>query len=104
MSDKGGVSMERKQVIAGAEEDFLMGKPCKDVGADCHHGQQGAASLLPHCMICGEIPERGIMDGIFVQGQFLCTSCEQDIVALDGDTVPREKYLAIANKLKKIIS
>ena len=96
--------MERKQVMASGEEDFIMRKPCKSAGADCCHGQQGTASLLPHCMICGEIPENGIMGGIFVQRQFLCDDCEQAIVALDGDAVPYEEYLAMAEKLKKIIS
>lgn len=94
--------MERKQVTADVREDVMMGK----ISGKQHIGccQQGESSLLPHCIICGEIPERGIMDGIFVQGQFLCEGCEQSIVALDGDAVPHEEYLAVANKLKKIIS
>lgn len=100
--NKGGVSMERKQVIAGAEEAVTGGRLGKKQYAGCC--QQGKASLLPHCMICGEIPERGIMDGIFIQGQFLCTACEQSIVTLDGDRVSREEYLAIAKKLKNLIS
>lgn len=102
MIDKGGVSMERKQVMAGMEENMPMGSVDKKRHSACCH--QGKASLLPHCIVCGEIPERGIMDGIFIQGQFLCESCEQDIVALDGDAMSSEEYLAVAKKIKKFIS
>ena len=94
--------MERKQVLVDVGTDLVLGNINKGACSCCH--KQGEASLLPHCIICGEVPEGGIMDGIFGQGQFLCTGCEQDIVALDGDAVSREEYLAMAEKLKKIIS
>ena len=63
-------------------------------------GVRDWASLLPHCMVCGEIPEGGIMGGIFVRGQFLCDDCERQIVAMDGDALPQEEYQAVADKLK----
>ena len=90
--------MERKQITAGVRENFTVGSVHKGrCSAHCHKEN---SSLLPHCLVCGEIPERGIMGGIFVQGQFLCDACEQEIVALDGNVLSRDEYLAVADKLK----
>ena len=95
--------MERKQTIAGVtagmnvKKAFTVGRVHKSCAKHCH---QECGSLLPHCIVCGEIPERGIMGGIFVQGQFLCDECEQNIVTLDGEALSNEEYLAVADKLK----
>lgn len=61
-----------------------------------------ADSLLPHCVVCGKVPPKGIMGGIFVRRQFICDCCEKEIVALDRSVLPEEKYLAVAGKLKRL--
>ncbi len=89
--------MERKQRTADRGELAVGKVNQRKCATHCH---KEGATLLPHCIVCGEIPEGGIMGGIFLQGQFLCDDCERQIVALDGDRLPQEEYQAVADKLK----
>ena len=79
--------MERKQRIADRGELAVGKVNQRKCATHCH---KEGATLLPHCIVCGEIPE----------GQFLCDDCERQIVALDGDRLPQEEYQAVADKLK----
>ncbi|BFH10383.1 hypothetical protein J6TS7_65970 [Paenibacillus dendritiformis] len=49
----------------------------------------------PHCIICGEASE----DGIVVVNQFICTSCEQEMVKTD---VQDRKYPFFIHRLKRL--
>lgn len=40
-------------------------------------------NLLPRCILCKEVPEKGIVDGFILIGQFICTGCEQKLLTLD---------------------
>lgn len=48
-----------------------------------------------HCIICGEVTE----DGIVVVNQFICTSCEQEMVKTD---VQDRKYPFFIHRLKRL--
>lgn len=53
--------------------------------------------LLPVCIVCGETPTLGIMDGVVLKGKFLCSSCEQHILSLE---VSSSDYGIVVEKLK----
>ena len=86
--------MEQKQILNSVNSDRRNTK-----------NTHNAESLLPKCIICGEVPANGIMGGIFVKGQFLCDCCEQRIVSLDEQKQSpetMEDYALITSKLKKL--
>ncbi|MDA8442504.1 MAG: hypothetical protein M0Z55_09025 [Peptococcaceae bacterium] len=55
------------------------------------------SNLLPKCILCGETPPMGIMDGVVLRSKFLCHGCEQKILDLDTCSID---YDAIIEKLK----
>ena len=55
--------------------------------------------LLPICLVCEQVPPEGIMGGIVINGNFLCTSCEKELLSVaEGDA----RYKLFQDKLKKI--
>ena len=61
---------------------------------------KGKGVLLPRCYICGEVPEEGIRGGIKLKRAFICTRCEQDIIAAD---VGSSQYRRLLEKIKMIL-
>ncbi len=55
------------------------------------------SKLLPICIVCGETPTLGIMDGVVLRGKFLCSACEHNILSLE---VASPDYEAVVQKLK----
>ncbi|HEX3015260.1 MAG TPA: sigma factor G inhibitor Gin [Desulfobacteria bacterium] len=56
-------------------------------------------NLLPVCIICGQTPSLGIMDGVILKGKFLCSNCEQHILSLEVDSADYEQ---VVEKLRPI--
>lgn len=57
-------------------------------------------NLLPKCILCKEVPERGIADGFVLIGQFICSGCEQKLLTLNYDD---PIYTMMVQTLKEII-
>lgn len=57
------------------------------------------SKLLPVCIVCGETPPLGIIDGVVLRGKFLCTNCENRILAMDLSSL---EYEAVVEKIKEI--
>lgn len=43
------------------------------------------AGLKQACLICGSIPERCFVRGIFIRGRYMCSRCEQEITEIGMD-------------------
>lgn len=99
--DKGGVWMDAKQAKVVLQKTASKHKKALYV---TENGQENLveSSVLPRCIICGKVPENGIMGGIFVKRHFICECCEKNIVALNRETQPEEQYFAIVGKLKQL--
>jgi hypothetical protein len=57
-------------------------------------------NLLPKCILCREVPERGIADGFVLIGQFICSGCEQKLLTLDYND---PLYAMMVQTLKDVI-
>jgi len=57
-------------------------------------------NLLPKCILCKEVPKRGIVDGFILIGQFICSGCEQKLLTLDYND---PTYSMMVQKLKEVI-
>jgi len=57
--------------------------------------------LLPRCLICGEVPEGGIRDGLKLKKGFICGGCERKIVYLEPGSL---EYEDIVGKLKAMLT
>jgi len=62
--------------------------------------EAGKDNLLPKCILCKEVPERGIVDGFILIGQFICTGCEQRLLTLDYSD---PTYTMMVQTLKEVI-
>lgn len=49
--------------------------------------------LLPQCVLCEEVPLRGIAGGYLINGMFLCESCESAILNLEVGSSQYKYYL-----------
>ncbi len=56
-------------------------------------------NLIPKCIVCGSTPYKGIHGGIFIGKEFLCYTCEEEIVLLESGDERSQYYL---NGLKVI--
>lgn len=45
-------------------------------------------NLLPRCQCCGKVPEKGLYDGIRVNGILFCRTCTQEVVS----STPKDSY------------
>lgn len=50
-------------------------------------------NLIPKCIVCGSTPYKGIHGGIFIGKEFLCYTCEGEIVLLESGSEGYEYYL-----------
>lgn len=57
-------------------------------------------NLLPKCILCKEVPNRGIAGGFLLTGQFICTDCEEKLLTLEYDD---PTYNMMVQKLKEVI-
>lgn len=64
------------------------------------HKEEERGTLLPRCLLCYMIPEKGIHGGIKVKKGFICKSCEKDIVNFE---VGSKNYLYLLEKIKKLL-
>lgn len=51
------------------------------------------------CLICGSIPEKCFIRGIFIRGRYMCSRCEQEITEIE---VEDWLYPVIQERLKRI--
>ncbi len=52
--------------------------------------------VLPVCSLCSKVPDKGLRDGFFLKGIFICSACEKRLLRcrpVDGE----EYTLMIAN-------
>jgi len=56
--------------------------------------------LLPRCVLCEEVPSRGIVGGYLINGMFLCETCESAILNLNVGSSQYEFYL---ERIKRIL-
>ena len=50
--------------------------------------------ILPVCMVCGQVPDKGIAGGFFIRRKFLCERCEG--IILHASTHSPEYLRAVA--------
>lgn len=55
--------------------------------------------LLPRCIVCQQVPARGIAGGFKIRKAFICHHCEQEILNLDTGS---PAYQQIINRLKQM--
>ncbi|MGF7185215.1 hypothetical protein GGQ84_001301 [Desulfitispora alkaliphila] len=56
-------------------------------------------NLVPKCIICEQVPEKGIVEGVFLNRKFICDSCEEHIAnVMPGD----QHYDEIVEKIRLI--
>jgi len=63
-----------------------------------HDVQRGI--LLPRCILCEQVPSGGIRGGIRLKKAFICTTCEQQLIHSDMDSI---NYQKILEKIKQIL-
>ncbi|UWG99158.1 sigma factor G inhibitor Gin [Dehalobacter sp. DCM] len=39
--------------------------------------------MYPKCAVCGQVPAKGLFDGLWLAGKLICTDCEQKIIVTD---------------------
>ena len=54
--------------------------------------------LLPICAICGQVPHKGLAEGICICGSFICSACEQEM--LHNSSYDEKALRSLAVKLK----
>lgn len=57
--------------------------------------------LLPQCLVCGQVPALGIREGVWVSGNFICESCEQELTTVRQED---QRYAYFVGKIKKLWS
>ena len=57
-------------------------------------------NLYPKCSICGVTPPEGLYDGIRLTGKFICSGCENHIIAVAPYT---EGYCENVQTVRKLI-
>lgn len=63
-------------------------------------GEVNLDNVLPKCILCKKVPERGITDGFLMIGQFICSRCEQRLLTLDYND---PTYSVMIKTLKDVI-
>lgn len=57
--------------------------------------------VLPVCLICNEVPEGGIRDGIKMNIGFICGHCERNIVVMQPGS---SEYEEVIGKLRAMLT
>lgn len=50
-------------------------------------------NVYPKCSVCHEVPAGGLYDGIRLNGQLICTCCQQQIMAEPVATQPYHEHI-----------
>lgn len=58
------------------------------------------SNIYPKCRCCGEPPNKGLYDGFRLQGQFICSGCEQQIIGAEPDS---GQYLRNIQAIRRIL-
>lgn len=56
-------------------------------------------NVYPKCGICGKTPEHGIYDGFWVNGKFICSECERELVG----SWKEEEYIKALKAVKFVL-
>lgn len=57
-------------------------------------------NLFPHCQCCGEVPEKGLYDGIRVNGILFCRTCSQKVISsMPSEPFYEQFYLTLKKSL-----
>lgn len=60
---------------------------------------QPMGKLIPRCKLCDKVPPRGLVDGHFFSGLFICRICEDAIVKSEVGTTEYDYYIEQVKKL-----
>ncbi len=56
--------------------------------------------LYPTCYRCGQVPPRGLYDGLRIRGRFFCSSCEHEFLTVKIDS---EDYLKVLFSIREAL-